>query len=1050
MESSYYVRSRGQVSGPYTANELGTLLRRGLYSRIDQFSRDGVNWCGIDILTNLPPSGPVYGHGPLPNPAELVAAPPRVAAGFDQRYFYAHDGTTYGPVPVSLLRVLLNSGHLLPEDVVWEPDSPYRQSAHQVLAAGQPPPAPPPAAEAPLDYRTEVPSNLGDDSAGKAVVHNARTPASGQWIAIAAVVGAVVFGLVCLMVSMNQNESKQTVQVVSAPTTIPIIPPVPPPPPQQPQPPTTNQVEPPEPSKPEKSTPVIPPPPPPPPPPVIPAPVISPHPPLALRPPAMPPQNGVSDEQIGEWIKSGVDALIGQVGNNAIAAAGAGDDSRATGTDALCVYALLQAGQSIKDARLAPTSKFVKEMLDKLKKSNANGQCQTYTCGLRIAALTVLNRQEDQACIKDDANTLMLTVDHGGYTYQRIVSRNNNMPSNTPPGPFDNSNSQYGLLGVWLAAEDDDIEVPDGYWQQVQAHWEDTQLADGAWDYTGAGARARQLPRMSGAAGIAGAGVASDETLSMTCAGIASLFVCHDWLDPAHFNSNKVGREPLSPQLAQGLSWLETGNNCVTLTGMVYEGYTLYSLERVGLASGFKYFGKHDWYRELAAHAAAGVAPNGAVVGGRRLVFPGAMAGADPIPTAYCLLFLARGRHPILMNKLRFDGDWANRPRDVANLARFASHALERPFNWQVNSIDHEWTDWMDSPVLYLASHQTLKLTDAQVDNLRQYVLNGGLLFTQADGNSAEFNKFAADLAKKLFPQYALKDVPPDSSLYKEPLPVKSRPALKMLSNGARILMLHSPIDISQAWEMRSEKTRTDLFQLGANIAMTAAGYDEPNNRLATLVIPEPPPTTDTLQVARVKYAGDWDPEPAAWPRFARWFAWQTGVGLNTTGVEAAALNPRDYPIAHLTGCVEPSPTDQQLKALQNYVHAGGILIIDACGGSIDFGQSIHDVWLPKLFPNTDSRILDLRAPILLGNFNGGQAIAHFSVRPAVLQHYKDGSPKPVLYQYGAGYCVFSQLDITTGLLGTKTATILGYDPTVAQGFLRNTILWCYANAGTK
>ena len=119
-------------------------------------------------------------------------------------------------------------------------------------------------------------------------------------------------------------------------------------------------------------------------------------------------------------------------------------------------------------------------------------------------------------------------------------------------------------------------------------------------------------------------------------------------------------------------------------------GYALYGVERVGLASGFKQFGRHDWYRELAEDAVIQQGANGSW-------------GSGVVDTSYALLFLARGRHPILMNKLRFDrrGDaavqyWSNRPRDLSNAARFAARQLERPINWQVVSVDNPWTDWMD------------------------------------------------------------------------------------------------------------------------------------------------------------------------------------------------------------------------------------------------------------------------------------------------------------------------------------------------------------------
>ena len=88
------------------------------------------------------------------------------------------------------------------------------------------------------------------------------------------------------------------------------------------------------------------------------------------------------------------------------------------------------------------------------------------------------------------------------------------------------------------------------------------------------------------------------------------------------------------------------------------------------------------------------------------------------------LLFLSRGRHPIFMNKLKFDGHWSNRPHDLANLTKFAKRETERQLNWQVVPIDHDWRDWGDAPILYIASHEPPKIWAQDFDKL--YVLDLG------------------------------------------------------------------------------------------------------------------------------------------------------------------------------------------------------------------------------------------------------------------------------------------------------------------------------------
>ena len=201
--------------------------------------------------------------------------------------------------------------------------------------------------------------------------------------------------------------------------------------------------------------------------------------------------------------------------------------------------------------------------------------------------------------LEQDALWLLAACDGGGYNYEmppgsprsrggrlRVLQQHHPGQPARPQGRVDNSNSQYGVLGVWSAAEVG-VEIPIAYWGIVENYWRKCQHKDGQWDYGGEERQGK---------------------LSMTCAGLASLLVTHDYLDPA-IMSGKVARAPFNGAVAQGLTWFEEGDHSVG--PQANEGYTLYGVERVGLASGFKHFGRHDWYKELATAPSRPRTPRG-------------------------------------------------------------------------------------------------------------------------------------------------------------------------------------------------------------------------------------------------------------------------------------------------------------------------------------------------------------------------------------------------------------------------------------------------------
>ena len=207
-----------------------------------------------------------------------------------------------------------------------------------------------------------------------------------------------------------------------------------------------------------------------------------------LRPVRPPPSDAsvLTDAKVSQAIERAVDFYLKEL-----------DDEKRFVTDrshgifVLCAYALLHAGQSIDDPRLGAGSPKMQHVLELMKKIEFF-DFQTYSHSLRAAALALLNRPADRETLTADLQWLLKASHKGSYSYDI-----------GPTTAYDNSNSQYGMLGVW-AASDAGFSVPTTYWNEVEQHWLSCQREEGAWEY---------IP-------TAGA------SLTMTAAGVTSLTVC--------------------------------------------------------------------------------------------------------------------------------------------------------------------------------------------------------------------------------------------------------------------------------------------------------------------------------------------------------------------------------------------------------------------------------------------------------------------------------------------------------------------------------------------
>lgn len=704
------------------------------------------------------------------------------------------------------------------------------------------------------------------------------------------------------------------------------------------------------------------------------------------------------------------------------------------GLTALATYALLSAGESSQDPRLV-------KAVDFLKKAEIKG---IYALGLRGQIWQFLpKRPETTQMAKRDAQLLLASC----KTEPRNIGKYHYLLGGPKGGGYDHSVSQFGVLGVWGAALAG-VEVPTKYWQAVEDGWiKDQHKGTGGWQY---------IPSDDAAA----------VTATMTQAGVATLFVTQDYLGRQAVAQCKGNIS--NPAIDAAIKWLST--NYETEIGKRHIFYALYGSERIGVAGGYKYFGKTDWYRYGVNY----LLPKQSAQG----------AWNDLSNTAFSTIFLARGRAPVAFNKLQYsiqdkgkaqEGHWNQRPRDVANVTKWIANQIEGDLNWQIVNLAGGADDLHDSQILLIAGDEKLSFSDADVATLKSYVEGGGMIVGHADCGSKPFAAGFRELAGKMFPVYEPRDLPESHALYNiqfKRTGMKSKPRWQGVTNGTRELMVLIPEDQGKSWQMQTVGGKEHDFQTMANLFLYSIDINGARQKGLKYIVERDPKVVakSTLAVARGEYNGNWDPEPGGWRRMSNILLNEKGINVDVKPVKLGTGKlDKTFKVLHLTGTTKMQFDEAARKEIKQFVTDGGTVVVDAAGGNGEFATSVERE-LAMLWPDATkqmdqplkpdhalfaaaSKVPNLPPPTVAGKPAPAAVVAkpmtEFTYRDAFRRAVAGAVRDPRLRGIevnGRLAVLYSREDLSTGMVGMPIDGILGYTPESATEMMKNVLLYAASN----
>ncbi len=593
------------------------------------------------------------------------------------------------------------------------------------------------------------------------------------------------------------------------------------------------------------------------------------------------------------------------------------------GVTSLVTLALLNCGYDAQDATVSKSLKFLRAL------PTAG---TTYVISLQLMVFCQAEPQRDKLVIKKLAEWLVGTqTDSGGWGYlETSVSS-------------DPSNSQFALLALH-EAERQGILIPQSTWTKAEQYWTTRQVADGGWNYDSA--------------------FGPKPTISMTCAGIASLVVTRGKaaVADARITNGQVqccNDPPERDAVERGLTWLARNIKVGAQASSAAYFYQMYCIERVGRLTGTRYFGATDWYRMGCEHI-LGLQDN------LRGSWRGNLSHGESNPTiasSFALLFLAKGRRPIAISKLAYGEtqQWNQHPQDLQNLVMQTEKRWDMYLTWQTMELGiANLADLLESPVLFISGKGSLSWTPKHRELLKQYVNQGGFLFVENACGDAQFDKEFREVMEELFPDSPLAPLPPDHAIWfaDQNIPPEFVGQLYGIQSCCRTSIIYVTTDLGCYWELHSPRPDSGIpddiqLEIQHRLAIGTNVLTYATNRQLKEKLDRPQLTFNTsdtssvlrktLQIPKISHRGGSNDAPNALNNLLASLQREAGIRVSV-GTQVISLTDslERYPVLFVHGRRTFQWSAAERQALKKFIENGGFIFGDSICASTQFAESFR------------------------------------------------------------------------------------------------------------